>query len=220
LSGTDTKLDGVLVDNIKLFLQFHNNGGTLKLDEQMAVQAVKQAISFFDIGSQDSANVSNRSIASRLGYCSSSGQINSRFNEFREAAREMQLFGERFERRLRNTRSDCYRLAAKQCVWDYVHSDEGSRLDSNSFYVYEVRNPTTEEKTKCPQRIWNEITLEQKYESFQESSILEREYAKKFSVHQFAGVFESHHHSHVWTYLCLVYIGTKKQLMTPSNIGW
>jgi hypothetical protein len=150
LSGTDTKLDGVLVDNIKLFLQFHNNGGTLKLDEQMAVQAVKQAISFFDIGSQDSANVSNRSIASRLGYCSSSGQINSRFNEFREAAREMQLFGERFERRLRNTRSDCYRLAAKQCVWDYVHSDEGSWLGSNSFYVYEVRHPTTEAKTKRP----------------------------------------------------------------------
>jgi hypothetical protein len=174
LSDTDTQLDAAIVDNIKSFLEFHKNekGGTLKLDEQMAVQAVKQAISFFDIGSQDTGNISNRSIASRLGYCSGSGHTNNDFNDFRESAREMQLSGERFERRPRNTRSDCYRLAAKQCVWDYVHSDEGSRLDSNSFYVYEVRHPTTEAKTKCPQRIWNEITLEQKYESFQESSIL------------------------------------------------
>jgi hypothetical protein len=125
LSVTTTTLDAVIVNNIKSFLEFHKNekGGTLKLDEQMAVQAVKQAISFFDIGNQDSANISNRSIASRLGFCSGSGHTNNDFNDFRAAGQDMQLFGERFERRQRNTRSDCYRLAAKQCVWDYVHSD-------------------------------------------------------------------------------------------------
>jgi len=108
LSHTDTKLNAIIVNNIKLFLEFHKNekGGTLKLDEQMAVQAVKQAVSFFDIGSQDT--ISNRSIASRLGYCSGSGHTNNNFNDFRESAREMQLSGERFERRPRNTRSDCY----------------------------------------------------------------------------------------------------------------
>jgi hypothetical protein len=131
LSDTDTQLDEAIVNNIKSFFEFHKNekGGTLKLDEQMAVQAVKQAISFFDIGSQDTGNISNRSIASRLGYCSGSGHTNNDFNDFRESAREMQLSGEIFERRPRNMRSNCYRLAAKQCVWDYVHSDGGSRLD-------------------------------------------------------------------------------------------
>jgi hypothetical protein len=87
-SDTDTKLDTALVDNIKSFLEFHKNekGGTLKLDEQMAVQAVKQAISFFDIGSQDTGNISTRSITSRLGYCSGSGHTNNDFNDFRETA--------------------------------------------------------------------------------------------------------------------------------------
>jgi hypothetical protein len=43
---TDTQLDSTIVDNIKSFLEFHKNekDGTQKLDEQMAVQAVKQAI--------------------------------------------------------------------------------------------------------------------------------------------------------------------------------
>jgi hypothetical protein len=101
-SDTDSKLDAALVNNIKCFLEFHKNekGGTLKLDEQIAVQAVKQAISFFDIGSQAMVSISNRSIANRLGYCGDSGHTNNDFKEFRERSREMQLFGEQFERRL------------------------------------------------------------------------------------------------------------------------
>jgi hypothetical protein len=85
-SGTDSKLDAALVNNIKCFLEFHKNekGGTLKLDEQIAVQAVKQAISFFDIGSQATVNISNRRIANRLGYCGDSGHTNNDFTEFQE----------------------------------------------------------------------------------------------------------------------------------------
>ena len=131
----------------------------MKRDEQAAAEAVKKAAVFFRA---DDESFSTGQVTELLGYVRG-GRIINELNELRANALSMIGHSKRFTPSTRATRSDCYRPDAQQCVWNFCHSEEGSRVDTNSYFVYETKHPKTDEKTKCAQRIWNEVTLDQRY---------------------------------------------------------
>jgi hypothetical protein len=81
--------------------------------------------------------------------------------------------GKQFEPSSRVIRVDCYLDKATQSVLDFSHSDEGSRTDTNSYRVYEIRNPEKRKEVlrKCEQRVWNEVTWKNRYEAFLKSLV-------------------------------------------------
>jgi hypothetical protein len=69
---------------------------------------------------------------------------------------------------------DCIFDVAQACVVAYCHSEEGSRVDTESKRVYKVKNPNTGKVESHPARVWNEVTLEQQHNAFLKSSIYKK----------------------------------------------
>ena len=56
------------------------------------------------------------------------------------------------------------------CVYSFQHSPEGSRVDTNTFYNYDVCDPAGNVQSH-PRRNWRECGLDQAYDRFTESSM-------------------------------------------------
>jgi hypothetical protein len=145
---------------IQSFFKHHASKGPRKKCEQDALDAVLVACSFGDIPAA--------SVASRL-------------NTSRQKVHDCKVWGKglrddakRFEPAERQQRSDCYRDAAKECVHAFCHSEEGSRLDTQSYRVFTVPNLETGKPEKHPLRVWNTLGLDNRHRSFLDSKIYKR----------------------------------------------
>jgi hypothetical protein len=81
--------------------------------------------------------------------------------------------GKQFEPSTCVIQVDCYLDRTIQSVIDFSHSDEASQMDTNSYYVYEIRNPENSKEVlrKCEQHVWNEVTWKNLYEGFLKSLV-------------------------------------------------
>ena len=91
-----------------------------------------------------------------------------------EQAQEMISNRLPFAPKMRRIRSDCYRDAARACIHEFCHSEEASNVDTESYRVYKIRDPDTNETENHPARVWNESTMNKRYQSFRESSVYQR----------------------------------------------
>ena len=71
-------------------------------------------------------------------------------------------------------RSDCYRDAARACIHEFCHSEEASNVDTESYRVYKIQDRDTNQMENHPARVWNESTMNRRYQSFLESSSYQR----------------------------------------------
>jgi hypothetical protein len=78
----------------------------------------------------------------------------------RERAKAMQENEMKFCSIKRKVRKDCYRDEAALCVDAFCHSEEGSRVDTESKRVYKIFYPATSMFESHPARVWNETTNE------------------------------------------------------------
>ncbi len=107
-------------------------------------------------------------IASRiLGIDKASGKLTRHKNKALEMIAAQALFYPKG----RKTRADAYREEAACCVSNFCHSDESSRLDTESYRCIKVKNPTTALSEPHPLGIWSEVTLDTRYASFAHSDI-------------------------------------------------
>jgi hypothetical protein len=133
-------VDCHIVDNIGRFLKHHKQkaGGTLPLQEYHAIEAVLLASSFTTNEDEDNecsddnfSSIPASTIASRFGYAGGNGR--DRVKDCRKKGKMMIQEGLRFVPSERTQRKDAYRSIAIACVDDYCHSEEGSRVDTNSY---------------------------------------------------------------------------------------
>jgi hypothetical protein len=68
-----------------------------------------------------------------------------------------------------NEWSDCYRDKAMKCVHEFCHSEEGSLVDTEPYWVFVVYDLVTTKNEKHPMRVWHDVGLTGQYQSFCES---------------------------------------------------
>jgi hypothetical protein len=66
----------------------------------------------------------------------------------------------------RKVQKDCDRDEAALCVDAFCHSEEGSRVDTESKRVYKIKNPATCTAESHPAQVWNKATNENRHEAF------------------------------------------------------
>jgi hypothetical protein len=72
----------------------------------------------------------------------------------------------------RKVQMDCYtRDEAALCVDEFCHSEDGSRVDTESKRIYKIKNPATSMVESHPARVWNEATNVDRYDAFLKSDI-------------------------------------------------
>ena len=71
----------------------------------------------------------------------------------------------------KKVRSDCVVSIARECVHDFCHSDLYSRVDSK-YGITEVLNHLTGQKVGHQRRVWELLTIDDKYDSFKSSEIM------------------------------------------------
>jgi len=99
-------------------------------------------------------------IADRLGLNSQTMLTKrKRVNEFKST-------NDCFEPMRRKVRKDCVAPAATACVWNWCHSQDASRVDTESNQLYSVQDPTTGVKVKHPKRVWNDASHQKSFEVF------------------------------------------------------
>ena len=144
----------------RLFLLITGLKGQRVKEEQDAIDAVLTA-STFSLTDTDSKRAVSECLQQRP---------NSVLDAF---SRAKQMIANRlpFAPKTRKQRSDCYRDAARACIHDFCHSEEGSNVDTESYRVYKIKDPDTGEVENHPARVWNETSNAKRYQSFTESSM-------------------------------------------------
>jgi hypothetical protein len=157
-------VDRVITDGLVQFIRHHQTRGQRSKDVQNAIDAILTAACFALPGEEASL----RNIASRiLGIDEASGKLTRHKNK----ALEMIASQASFSPKERKTRADSYREEAACCVSDFCHSEESSRLDTESYRCIKIKNPITNSSEPHPLRVWNEVTLEARYASFAHSDV-------------------------------------------------
>jgi hypothetical protein len=157
-------VDRVITDGLVKFIRHHQTKGQRSKDVQNAIDAILTAACFALPGEEASL----RNIASRiLGIDEASGKLTRHKNK----ALEMIASQASFSPKERKTRADSYREEAACCVSDFCHSEESSRLDTESYRCIKIKNPITNSSEPHPLRVWNEVTLEARYASFAHSDV-------------------------------------------------
>jgi hypothetical protein len=160
LSKDESTIEVQIATCIQSFLEHHQSKGPRKKCEQDAVDAVLVACSF--------GNINAASVANRLGTNRSIVQ------ECKDRGQYLRDNDQRFEPAERQQRSDCYRDAATESVHAFCHSEEGSRLDTQSYRVFNTSNLDTGKTEKHPLRVWNTLGLGNRHRSFLESKTYKR----------------------------------------------
>jgi hypothetical protein len=151
----EVELDTHIVDGLRHFMDYHKTSGTIPLEQRNALDSVQVAACF-----ADPKNLSTKMISQRLGV---------RW-ETMEKSRQYAVTTQESEKKFsfveRKVRKDCYRDEAALCVDVFCHSEEGSRVDTESKRVYKIKNPATCTVESHPARVWNEATNGDRHEAF------------------------------------------------------
>jgi hypothetical protein len=160
----EENVDKVITDGLIKFIRHHHTKGQRSKDAQNAIDAILTAACFALSGKTTSL----RNISSRiLGNADAAGKL----TRLKNKGLEMIASRVHFAPTERKTRNDAYREEAACCVSDFCHSDESSRLDTESYRCIKVKNPTTALSEPHPLRVWSEVTLDARYASFAHSDI-------------------------------------------------
>jgi len=164
-----------IVENIKAWLQRHGSKGKRKKDYQNAVDAVSVACLFRE-WSEGAPDQARSAIANVLG-------INGKaLQKFVDWGRELVQSGGLFEPKESKQRSDFYQYHAFRAIRAFIHSDEGTRANTDSTKVYSCADPEDDTiTTKVSERIWHEISWGDKYRAFL-LSLAYRNFQKKSDV--------------------------------------
>jgi hypothetical protein len=144
-------------------MDHHQTRGTIPLEQRNALDAVQVAACF-----ADPKNLSMSIISQRLGVRWET------MEKSRECAETMKKHETKFCSVERKVRMDCYRGEAALCVDEFCHSEDGSRVDTESKRIYKIKNPATSMIESHPARVWNEATNVDRYDAFLKSDILQR----------------------------------------------
>jgi len=151
-----------IVRGIQSFIADHSNlpaGGTRWTTEKNAIDAVVLA-SVWNMGSDENMGSEvARAIQVRR---------NTIFDSIQRAL-EMKEKGERFRPRGRKIRKDNIQEAAYTYIQKWQHSDENTRIDTNTWREQVSINPFTNEKQQCSRRVWSVTGAERNYELFKNS---------------------------------------------------
>jgi hypothetical protein len=124
--GELLNVDRVLTDGLVKFIQHHPTKGQRSKDVQNAIDVTLTA-ACFALSAEES---SLRGIISRiLGKADASGKL----TRHRNKALEMITLQAPFSPKERKTWDDAYREEAACCASDFCHSEESSRLDTESY---------------------------------------------------------------------------------------
>ena len=156
MSQARNDINDRIVSGIKAFLAHHSTKGQRVKAEQDAVDAILVASTF-----ELDYSTSKSRVASALGL------NRDAISKAYERAQEMISNRLPFIPKVRKTRSDCYRDAARACIHKFCHLEEASNVDTESYRVYN-------ETENHPARVWNESTMNKRYQSFRESSVYQR----------------------------------------------
>jgi hypothetical protein len=136
-------VDRVISDGLVKFIRHHQTRGQRSKDVQNAIDAILTAACFALPGEEASL----RNIASRiLGIDEASGKLTRHKNK----ALEMIASQASLSPKERKTRADSYREEAACCVSDFCHSEESSRLDTESYRCIKIKNPITNSSEPHP----------------------------------------------------------------------
>ena len=78
--------------------------------------------------------------------------------------------GEKYSPFKRKQRSDCSREAAYAAVHEFCHCNESSNLDTESYQFVKIKQKYSGEVGTHPFRVWHDLSLRDRYKSFQKSS--------------------------------------------------
>ena len=160
--ATQTQNQKSIVAGIRKFLDYGtpNAGGGRPKDVQDAIDAVVTACVF------DTEETCLPSISSELSIQTQVAQ--KRYN----VAVSLVESGDPYQPNKRKERSDNTRDIAHACVMEWCHS-VGARVDTNAKTVHKVTALSGLEE-KHPQHIWEEVTWESRFRSFQNSDVYEQ----------------------------------------------
>jgi hypothetical protein len=151
-----------IVSGIKHFVADHSNlpeGGTRRMAEQNAVSAVLLA-AVWDV---DSSENMGRKVTRAIGVKKDT------IMESIQRATEMKEKGERFKPEKRKMRKDNVQEAAYTYIQKWQHSDENTRIDTNTWKEKKSINPFTNEEQRCPRRVWSVTGAERNFKIFKDS---------------------------------------------------
>jgi hypothetical protein len=151
-------VDTTIVDSTKAFLQHHSTNGTRIKVEQDAVDAVLIAATF---GATDES------------VTKVAGRLNQRVQTVKSMAkngREMKVDKKCYVTRTRKKRFDNVQDPASLAVFRFCHSEESSKLDTESYRVRKVYDVEEQKKKKHPDRVWNDVGKKDQYATFKKSS--------------------------------------------------
>jgi hypothetical protein len=155
--ASSKEVDTTIVDSTKAFLQRHSSKGTRKKVEQDAVDAVLVASTF------GVPEASTAKVATRLE------QRYETVSNMAKKARTMKDNDKRYTRRTRKKRFDNVQEPAALAVFRFCHSEESSKLDTESYRVRKVYDVERERKVRHPDRVWNDVGIKDRYATFKKS---------------------------------------------------
>jgi hypothetical protein len=151
-----------IVLGIKSFISDHSNlpkGGLRQTVEQNAIDAVI----FATVWGLDKEERVGREVSKAIGV-----RIDT-VAESIHAVYKMKEAGERFKPKQRKIRSDNVQQAAHMYIQRWQHSDESTRIDTNTWKVQKSINPFTNEEQWCSRRIWSVVGAERQLQLFRDS---------------------------------------------------
>jgi hypothetical protein len=152
----EATIEAQIATNIRNFVTHHRSKGTRKKSEQDAMDAVLVACSFGNVGSTN--HIADRLTANR-----------QKVNECKLWGKRLMDNDEKFEPEQRKKRKDFCRDSAVESVHAFCHSEEGSRLDTQSSRGINITNLETGKPEKHPLRLWNTQGLDNRHKSFLDS---------------------------------------------------
>ena len=151
-----------VIRGVRDFLNHHTTTGRRVAHVQDAIDAVITAACF------SRNNVTSRqSVADAIGR----GTRPSSLKFYEDKGRNMKLSNSQYEPETLDKRSDRIRDEAQACVLEWCHSEEGTMLDTESYRCYLIKDTISGVVEKHPVRVFKEVTMEKRFNSFLESSV-------------------------------------------------
>lgn len=151
-----------IISGISSFIKDHSNlptGGTRLTAQQNAVDAVVFA-AVWDLGKEKRLG---REFSKLIGV-----RLDNIIDSMHTAAK-MKECGERFKPKQRKICSDNVQEMSYTSIQKRQHSDQNTRIDTNTWREQKSMNPFTNEEQCCARRIWSVIGSERQYQLFEDS---------------------------------------------------
>jgi hypothetical protein len=177
LGGVERAEDAILLDRQRDFIKYHDSDGQRDKPVQDAIDAVVTASVWTkekDVsdalpntqGEDDKVSIQN--VAIRLGTnWRKANACSLRASQFLRS-------GEKYCPSKNKQRSDCSREAAYIAVHEFCHCNESSNLDTESYQFVKVKHQYSDEVETHPFRVWHDLTLKDRYTTFENSSAFKK----------------------------------------------